>query len=62
MDKVPHGKIDIRIGGLCLSTTPGIVRASMVSYNGTKYTYVHNLHENIVGTLDASGSLIVEYT
>ena len=37
-------------------------RASMVSYNGTKYAYIHNLHGNIVGILDASGSLVVEYS
>ena len=36
-------------------------RASMVSYNGTKYAYIHNLHGNIVGILDASDSLVVEY-
>ena len=34
----------------------------MVSYNGTKYTYVHNLQGDIVGILDASGSLVVEYS
>lgn len=33
----------------------------MVSYNGTKYAYTHNLHDNIVGILDASDSLVVEY-
>ena len=40
----------------------GMGRASMVSYNGTKYTYVHNLQGDIVGILDASGSLVVEYS
>ena len=34
----------------------------MVSCNGTKYTYVHNLQGDIVGILDASGSLVVEYS
>ena len=39
----------------------GMGRASMVSYNRTKYAYVHNLQGDIVGILDTSGSLIVEY-
>lgn len=33
----------------------------MICYNGTKYTYVHNLHGDIAGILDASSSLVVEY-
>ena len=37
-------------------------RASMVSYNGTKYAYIHNLHGNIVGILDASDSLVENIT
>lgn len=36
-------------------------RASIVSDNGTKYTYVHNIQGDIVGILDANGSLVVEY-
>ena len=39
----------------------GMGRASMVSYNRTKYAYVHNLQGDIVGILDTNGSLIVKY-
>ena len=39
----------------------GMGRASMVSYNGIKYAYVHNLQGDIVGILDTNGSLIVKY-
>ena len=39
----------------------GMGRASMVSYNRTKYAYVHNLQGDIVGIFDARGSLVVKY-
>ena len=32
-----------------------------VDYNGTIYSYVHNLHRDTVGLLDSSGALVVEY-
>ena len=36
-------------------------RPAMVKYNGVMYTYVHNLQGDIVGILDTSGNLVVEY-
>ena len=36
-------------------------RPAKVSYNGTIYTYVHNLQGDVVGLLDNSGTLVVEY-
>ena len=36
-------------------------RPAMVSFNGALYSYVHNLQGDIVGILDSSGSLVVEY-
>ena len=33
----------------------------MVEFNGTLYSYVHNLQGDIVGIVDSSGSLVVEY-
>ena len=33
-----------------------------VRFNGTTYTYVHNLQGDILGILDNSGNLVVEYT
>ena len=36
-------------------------RPAKVSFNGTVYTYVHNLQGDIVGLLDNSGVLVVEY-
>ncbi len=36
-------------------------RPAMVNFNGTLYSYVHNLQGDIVGILDSSGSLVVEY-
>lgn len=32
-----------------------------ISYNGVVYTYVHNLQGDIVGILDSTGALVVEY-
>lgn len=32
-----------------------------VDYNGTIYSYVHNLDRDTVGLLDSSGALVVEY-
>ena len=32
-----------------------------VNYNGTVYSYVHNLHRDTVGLLDSVGALVVEY-
>ena len=36
-------------------------RPAKVSYNGVIYTYIHNLQGDIVGLLDNSGALVVEY-
>ena len=36
-------------------------RPAKVSFNGTVYTYIHNLQGDIVGLLDNSGTLVVEY-
>ena len=36
-------------------------RPAMVEFNGTLYSYVHNLQGDIVGILDNAGSLVVEY-
>ena len=36
-------------------------RPSMVEFNGTLHSYVHNLQGDIAGILDSTGSLVVEY-
>ena len=36
-------------------------RPEKVHYNGILYTYIHNLQGDIVGMLDNSGALVVEY-
>ena len=36
-------------------------RPAMVEFNGTLYSYVHNLQGDIVGILDNTGSRVVEY-
>ncbi len=36
-------------------------RPAMVDFNGTKYTYLHNLQGDIVRFLDSSGNPVVEY-
>lgn len=36
-------------------------RPAKVRFNGVIYTYIHNLQGDIVGILDASGALVVEY-
>ena len=36
-------------------------RPVKVRFNGTIYTYVHNLQGDIVGILDSTGNLVVEY-
>ena len=36
-------------------------RPAMVNYNGTVYTYVHNLQGDIVGIVDNGNNLVVEY-
>ena len=36
-------------------------RPAMVDFNGTKYMYLHNLQGDIVGLLDSSGNLVVQY-
>ncbi len=36
-------------------------RPAMVDFNGTYYSYVHNLQGNIVGIIDNAGNLVVEY-
>jgi len=33
----------------------------MVNFNGTKYHYLHNLQGDIIGLVDASGNIVVEY-
>ena len=37
-------------------------RPAKVRFNGTLYTYIHNLQGDIVGILDNTGALVVEYT
>ena len=36
-------------------------RVTLVDFNGTLYSYVHNLQGDIIGILDSSGNLVVEY-
>ena len=36
-------------------------RPANVMYNGVMYTYLHNLQGDIVGIVDSSGTLVVEY-
>ena len=36
-------------------------KPATVNFNGTNYTYVKNLQGDIVGILDASGNMVVEY-
>ena len=36
-------------------------KPAFVEYNGTMYRYVHNLQGDIVGIIDNSGNLVVEY-
>ena len=36
-------------------------RPAFVEYNGTKYRYLHNLQGDIVGIVDNTGNLVVEY-
>ena len=36
-------------------------RPAFVDFNGTKYTYVLNLQGDVVGLLDSTGALVVEY-
>ena len=36
-------------------------RPTKVNFNGTTYTYLHNLQGDIVGILDNTGNLVVEY-
>lgn len=36
-------------------------RPAKVKYNGEMYTYLHNLQGDIVGIVDSSGALVVEY-
>ena len=36
-------------------------RPAKVEFNGTVYTYLHNLQGDIVGIIDSSGSIVVEY-
>ena len=36
-------------------------RPAKVDYNGTVYTYVHNLQGDVAGILDSTGALMVEY-
>ena len=36
-------------------------RPAKVDFNGTTYTYLHNLQGDIVGILDSTGALVVEY-
>ena len=36
-------------------------RPAFVEYNGVKYRYVHNLQGDIVGIVDNTGNLVVEY-
>ena len=36
-------------------------RPAMVEFNGAVYSYIHNLQGDVVGILDSTGSLVVEY-
>ena len=36
-------------------------RPTMVEFNSTLYSYIHNLQGDIVGILDSAGNLVVEY-
>ena len=36
-------------------------RPSFISFNGTKYTYIHNLQGDIVGMVDDTGAVVVQY-
>ena len=36
-------------------------RPAMVDFNGALYSYVHNLQGDVVGIVDSTGSLVVEY-
>ena len=36
-------------------------RPAMVNFNGTYYTYLHNLQGDVVGLVDSSNNLVVEY-
>ena len=36
-------------------------RVALVDFNGIKYSYVHNLQGDVIGILDSSGNLVVEY-
>jgi len=36
-------------------------RPAKVSFNGSIYTYIHNLQGDIVGILDSDGELVIEY-
>ncbi|MBR4236741.1 MAG: hypothetical protein IKR85_11885 [Clostridia bacterium] len=37
-------------------------RVTLVDFNGTLYSYAHNLQGDIIGILDSSGNLVVEYS
>ena len=39
----------------------GLGQPAMVEFNGTLYSYVHNLQSDIVGIVDSYGNLVVEY-
>ena len=39
----------------------GLSQPAMVNFNGTLYSYVHNLQGDVVGIVDSAGSLVVEY-
>jgi len=36
-------------------------RPTVVMFNGIRYVYLHNIQSDIVGIMDASGNLVVEY-
>ncbi len=36
-------------------------RPAKVEFNGTLYTYLHNLQGDIIGIVDHSGKLVIEY-
>ena len=36
-------------------------RPAMVEFNGTLYSYIHNLQGDVVGIVDSAGDLVVEY-
>ena len=64
---VPNAKVTEKSDGTTTATNTMYFyygaqgRPAKVNFNGTMYTYIHNLQGDIVGMLDGSGALVVEY-